>query len=80
MINDGTTVYESPTGIPFRNASAGVNKVFFSAKDDKDHTGSVNFSLDHVRIEAPRPRPGPGLPGAGRSEYQRLGPAHEYLY
>lgn len=62
MINDGTTVYESPTGIPFRNASAGVNKVFFSAKDDKDHTGSVNFSLDHVRIEAPAPVLAQGFP------------------
>lgn len=62
MINDGATVYESPTDIPFRNASTGVNKVFFSAKDDKDHTGSVDFSLDHVRIEASSPVLAQGFP------------------
>jgi len=52
-ISEGGNIYQSPANISFRNLSTGVNRVFFSAKDDKDHVGSVNFSLDRVQIEAP---------------------------
>jgi hypothetical protein len=51
-IDDGATTYQSPAGISFRNAVTGVNRVFFAAKDDKDHTGAMTFSLDSVSIDA----------------------------
>lgn len=52
-INTGTSTYNSPAGLAFRTAATGVNKIFFGARDDKDHTGFVPFSLDSVLLGLP---------------------------
>lgn len=60
-INSGTSTYNSPAGLGFRNTGTGTSQFYFSARDDKDHTGVVSFSVDNIAIQLSGGTPPPPL-------------------